>query len=204
MGKDNIHQKGGTVKKPRLYLDIDGVVNIFPRRHGNPNKKPHLRAWKKWKTFIVTEIRDGKEVDFVITWSPDLMAALIALSEIYDIYWLTNWHGTAATQFAPNTGLPDFPVRHETGIEEGEHLTLSSLYGHADKRWWKVNAIVKDMEDNPDLKWVWIDDTIRSPIRTYFKSLCPLVGSSHMLITPFDAIGITPEHIERLRDFASN
>ncbi|MBC9703619.1 MAG: hypothetical protein H9W81_01085 [Enterococcus sp.] len=188
--------------KPRLYLDIDGVVNIFPAKHGNPNKKPHLRAWKNWKTFTVKAFHDGKEREFIITWSPDLMAELIALTEIYDIYWLTNWRHTALTQFAPQTGLPEFPVCDELGIEDGSYLSAVSLTGHPHKRWWKINAIVKDMEENPDLKWVWIDDSIRPAIRTYFKSLARLIGFSHMLITPFDAIGITPEHIQKLRDFA--
>lgn len=189
-----------SILKPRLYLDIDGVVNVFPAKHGNPNKLPHLKAWSKWETFTAYD-EEGK--GYRIIWSPALLEEIKALSMIYDIHWLTNWRNLAVTEFTPKTGFPTFPVRSTIGVDE-EYSTITSLAGHAEKRWWKVNAIVEDMETIPDLKWAWIDDSIRSPVRTYFKSLSRITGVPSLMITPFDAIGITPEHIKLLRDFAIN
>lgn len=191
------------ITKPRLYLDIDGVLNVFPKRHGNPLKRPHLKAWDNWETFHVYEFVDGKDRDFTITWSPDLIAEIAKLSEVYDIHWLTQWKEVALTKFTPNTGIPLFPVRTEIGTED-YFPTAMMLAGHAKNRWWKVNAIVKDMETIPDLKWAWVDDYIRKPVRSYFKRLSEITGTESLMVTPFDAIGMTPEHLEKLYEFAKS
>lgn len=186
--------------KPRLYLDIDGVMVVFPAKHGNPNKLPHLKAWSRWESF--TAYNDAGKA-FHIIWSPELVEEIKTLSNIYDIYWLTNWRHLALTQFTPNTGLPVFPVRTAIGVDE-EYSSITSLAGHAEKRWWKVNAIVEDMETIPGLKWAWVDDSIRSPVRTYFKSLAKITEVPSLMVTPFDAIGITPDHLKLLHDFAAS
>lgn len=187
--------------KPILYLDIDGVLNVFPEPHKAPSSHRHLRNWGRWNTFTVPH-PDPRKDDYLITYSLDMLDALLSLSDRYHITWLTDWRNDAVSVFSHNTGFPTFPVAHAMGADI-PGLGIWSYTGHYDSRWWKANAIVDDMEANPDRRWSWIDDNIGSAARTYFKSLAKITGVKNLMITTSERLGITPADIVRLEEFAA-
>lgn len=182
--------------KPRLYLDLDGTITVIPAQHGNPEDLPHLECWEVWDEFTCQD----NDKEYRILYSPTLIEEVKGLSSVFDIRILSDWRHTALTQFAPNTGLPEFPVVTAVGVDSPSS-TLSSLSGPKERRWWKVNAIAEDMEGSPNLKWAWVDDAVRGSVRTYFKSLST-AKAPNLILTPFQSMGMTPWHVEQLYNFA--
>lgn len=78
--------------RPRLFLDVDGVVNIFP---------PHTKT--DWP-----DVERTRCMGFPITYSPMMGARLAALD--CDIVWLTTWCDEANEWIAPLFGWDALPV----------------------------------------------------------------------------------------------
>ena len=80
--------------RPRLYLDVDGVLNA------------EAPLFDDVQTVVVTEDHGaGYQTQYQITWSPTVVLGLEALREDFDLEltWLTTWLGS-------KTMIDDFVV----------------------------------------------------------------------------------------------
>lgn len=190
--------------KPVWFLDIDGVLNVIPSASKrNSDTAPHFKVWKNWHP--VTDVTVPNKVGFAtypIRVSPDLIDNVNAISENVDIHWLTTWKNLAPTIFAPTFGVKDFPVADAYGSESpfGSRYAYGNL---PEFRWWKLNAVIKDMEVNAR-PVIWTDDDISSSTSgSYVKSIARDLDIPILVIPPFDAKGIEPWHIDRIKEFVA-
>jgi hypothetical protein len=179
--------------KPVLFLDIDGVINVIPPSKGDPNRHPHLRVWKEWKKVDI--------LGFPITYSPNLIAHLNRLSKKVEIVWLTTWRDQAVSDFAPVVGLDSFRYIDPKGSEY-PWGTKDTLAAGPEMRWWKLNGVLEALhaESRP---FIWIDDDLRSNTKKYVRSLAKDMDVPNLMFITFEALGIEPDHIERIDEFVS-
>ncbi len=140
--------------KPILLLDIDGVLNLLPKRWGykpiqvEPVSRPHRRE----------RIRPGDDgVHYVVNIPLDVVDLVEQLATEFDIKWFTMWNYDAPDCFAPVAGLPHFEhyyVDWNMGREilKGQGYTLQET-----KEIWvaKTPFIPGYIGTTP---FVWIDD----------------------------------------------
>ena len=119
-----------------VYLDVDGVLNAFPASH-DP-------GWGWGQSEVVNVNR------FPICYSPAMVDALNALSEVARFHWLTTWREDAPSLLAPTIGLigTDWPVLDAPEFFGGKH------------GWWKLRAIREHVEATRPDRAFWIDDDI--------------------------------------------
>lgn len=178
--------------KPKLFLDIDGVINVLPKSEGNLNKRPHLRVWGEWKTFVM----DG----YMITYSPELITHLNRISQKADMVWLTTWNEEASRDFAPAVGLNIFPFVAPEGRDDAWYSGALSFNWLPENRWWKLNAVLEHLHSE-DVPFIWVDDYLRSHTKQLLKRKMKVSGKSGLMLIPFQNIGMTPEHINQIDEF---
>jgi hypothetical protein len=83
-------------KGPIIFIDVDGVVNIFPGSF-------------KGELVTVPVIGRGFEPK-KINCAPHTIDAINKWAGQVDVYWQTYWNEKARTNLAPALGLQDFPV----------------------------------------------------------------------------------------------
>jgi hypothetical protein len=69
-------------------------------------------------------------------------------------------------------------------------------------RWWKLNGVLEALhaESRP---FIWIDDDLRSNTKKYVRSLAKDMDVPNLMFITFEALGIEPDHIERIDEFVS-
>ncbi|MGI8869327.1 MAG: hypothetical protein ACR2F6_10880 [Mycobacteriales bacterium] len=117
---------------PRLYLDVDGVLNLITDRI------PSLRH------------RSFRTGAFRITWYPPAIGALKSwLSEDrVSITWLTTWETMANERIGAPMGLPELPVATRDDAPAGDG------YGP----WWKLATVQQAYDAGGPV--IWVDDDI--------------------------------------------
>lgn len=177
--------------KPKLFLDIDGVINVIPPSKCDPNRYPHLKVWDRWKSVEI--------LGYPITYSPDLIDNLNRISKKVEIIWLTTWRHQAAKDFAPVVGLDYFEYIDPKGSEYPWGSTQSFQAG-PEMRWWKLNGVLDALytEARP---FIWLDDDLRSNTKKFVRSVAKDMDVPNLMFIPFEAQGIIPEHIAKIDEF---
>ena len=103
------------MRKPLLFVDIDGVISLF----GFPADRRPAGAWLN--------------VDGVVhLLSADARAHLLALSEHFELVWASGWEEKANEHLLGTLGLPE-PVPYLTfaPVDDVRHWKLASIEEHA-------------------------------------------------------------------------
>ena len=115
----------------------------------------------------------------------DVGTRLIRLAESFELVWATGWEERANEHLPFILGLPfrDLP-----------YLTFDgrAVFGSAH---WKLDAIAKYAGDRPA---AWIDDNLDEECIAWAK----VRRAPTLLVHAESAIGLTDEHVERLRRWA--
>jgi hypothetical protein len=103
--------------RPYLFLDVDGVLNVFERDLGSDAEMFDDFALHDVDFDVVA----GYHRSLAVWLSPSMGARLARLA--VDIHWVTTWEGRANSAIAPRCGLPrDLPVL--THGDDGEEWDL--------------------------------------------------------------------------------
>lgn len=163
-----------------IYLDIDGVINSLSKNPPRQNT-----GWEgEWKK--------EKIMGYTILWSVELVDCLNALAEREDVQikWLTTWQDQAGEFFSPGTGING---------ADWDFFSTSENALFAYDYWWKLNAIVQDVEETKPEKVVWIDDEL--PHRMQAQAWLFENNSTVLGIGPESTHGLTKKHIWQIEQF---
>ena len=183
--------------RPAWFLDVDGVINVIPSSNKrNSPDAPHFRVWKNWHP--VKNVPTGGH-SYPIRVSSDLVDHINDISETADIHWLTTWTHDAPKILAPLFGIKDFPVAD--AVVGSESPYTSNWGASPDSRWWKLNAVIADMEKH-GRPIIWTDDDILTKYAgNYVRAIAEDMGIPILVIAPFDSKGIERHHIDKIRAF---
>lgn len=160
------------VPRPRLYLDVDGVLNVLAPAGTNPGAD-------SWDDLTFHEQVPSHAGAFDLRLSKQMVAEVAALEA--DVAWLTTWRSDAVAEVAPLVDAPDWPW----------------LDWQDDK----TEAVVTDQRRMPR-PFVWIDDmaATRHDVHVVAAQLeVPL--PVHLLIRPSPTVGLRQADIARIRTF---
>lgn len=154
----------------KLYLDIDGVINAD-------------YAHKYWNIDTIQNdfASAGQAGEFRIIWSQQMVDELFALG--MDLIWTTTWRDLARQSIAPLIGY-GHTAPYLTNSMFIDEYTPSIV--------WKLQEVLAHQKANPS-KFVWIDDEIGISEMNAVKNLGGLI------IATDPNVGITPEHIEKIK-----
>jgi hypothetical protein len=160
--------------KPRLLLDVDGVLNAWPYTRSAEN------PWADYRRHQVN--------GFTINWSPTVRDAIIALGEHVEILWLTTWEHDAQNHLAPALELPRFDLA-------GAHDNVPD----DEDRWWKLD-VARGLYEQDQRPFIWIDDdiTYEYPALRWLETL---PEGAALALAPRSQHGITPDHLKLIQDF---
>lgn len=173
-----------TRPRPRLYLDIDGVINGWGAG---------LR-WPETREAAVPFA--GGEVSFVLVWAPALIEGLEALRRDFDleIVFLTTWNeeDSARRNVAAAVG----------GLAGARMLPLTpeALAPYNDSGWWKAQQLLADQKTSPS-PYIWADDVEVGEHGDAVR--LDHYGNPHpfLHLQPVTYFGLTPEHLVQMREF---
>jgi hypothetical protein len=175
---------------PRIYLDVDGVLNAVSSRAPSPEECGWSQdSWRR-------ERING----YMISWSTELVDALNELvADGVEIRWLTTWCELAQQLIAPALGLKggdSWKLANGVTADEARMWDMG-------RRWWKTGVFEADHANDPADKIVWIDDDHRPDVRTTVMN--DLLSEDRLfIIAPFTDVGITRRDIDQIRDFLFN
>lgn len=158
------------------FLDIDGVVNVLPTY-----EEPHRGTWPRWRSETVA--------GFPITYSPDLVDAIVDLSAHARIQWLTTWRERAVLDFAPALGLPRLEWTDGVGI----------AFPWA-AEWWKCRAVAEHIQATAE-PTIWTDDDMGDLPRDSVLAAARQAGTQTLLLRPSMQYGLTPDDVHLIRAF---
>lgn len=93
-------QSTGTMLKPLILLDVDGVINALD----GGNKK----RWKDVEKKVVNK--------YDIYYSPTVVNKINAWSKVAEVRWLTTWDENARRLLAPALGLNEFELARDPDL----------------------------------------------------------------------------------------
>lgn len=153
-----------TRTRPRLLLDVDGVINAV---YSSPPG-----CWTDWhRVNLGVTIRYADEVCHFLT----------AVSDHAEVLWLTTWGSSAQDDLAPALGLPAWDLA-------GPHPEGTAWAREDD--WWKL-VIARELYDRDPRRFIWIDDDLAYDHDAH-GWLASLPAGSYLAIAPDFAVGITP------------
>lgn len=183
-GSEGVHPTHALNRKtstPVWFLDIDGVINSFP--------KPKAHMVKRYGEYEHTVV-----LGYSIWHSPKVVDFINAVnaSGLVEVVWLTTWRAEARTEFAPAVGLDDFPT-----------ITKSLGSDHCwSPDWWKFQGVRDFLQDNGEGRpVVWTDDDLSKPLKRAFREEYPPATTPSLLLTPMTCPGLTPEHLASILAF---
>lgn len=191
-----------THAKPRLYLDVDGVLNAShaARRWRTEDEAPDSGYGRGFATSYEnngqgelavgwSDYRVAKEQTYRITWSTKLIEALKSLD--VEIVWCTTWCDDANRSVGPLVGLGG---DHRVLYPRGGVVTFPSIY-------WKSEAVCADQEESPS-PFIWIDDEVWDLGSETLLSVLPGQPiERYLLVGPEPNFGVSPQQIEEIRNF---
>lgn len=159
-----------TINMSRLYLDFDGVINVFRER-----KSPPWKMSTGWDTHRIYRFIVEHEA-YRIHYSPEVVSFLnnLATSGV-DIIWCTTWQQHTR-------------MFHQIDFDSYRWLDISSPVDDTSFAGTKERAVREHLAYDPVECAVWCDDDLPSS---------GVDGSLHMLkIDPYT--GLTPAICEKL------
>lgn len=174
------------MNRPTLFLDFDGVFNIFP--HG---KQKHHKHWgNDWTRF--SQYDEETDTSYLITGSASMAHAVLALGSDVDLVWLSTWKHRANAPFSciasKDVTLPalDDPTGALVGpTVRGGHLFL----------WWKVDALRAEMMARPR-DFIWLDDDYSRHARLAVEDVAETFGVHGRLVATSETLGITQDVLD--------
>jgi hypothetical protein len=168
---------------PVLFLDVDGVVNLFDRIP--PVGALSLDGYDDFEPadLSLPQSRQGR---VTVSWSRRMVADLAALE--VEMRWLTTWGSLASAVLCPLFGWPELEVAalpHLSDLIEG-NVT------------WKVFPVIESVRLGRRV--VWVDDEAIAKCRSMLARFLP-DESPLLLIDPDPSVGLRPADLETIRRF---
>lgn len=154
------------MSKPLWFLDVDGVINMFPDdRPGallaglqefkaSPNLHPKMSREEveeaKW--------RYGGTRQFSIMYDPTITKRIASLHQSgqVEVVWLTTWGSGANGELGHGLKFPQLRCAGEP-----TYRTTGLNHTADDGRWWKWGCIERFLDAHPEVdKFVWTDDDL--------------------------------------------
>ena len=167
--------------RPRLFLDIDGVINA---------RQPQ---WPSTTTFTVTDNQGaGYAIDYTITVAPAMVAEIDQLRADHDVELviLSTW--------LENLAMIGDLTRALGALRGGRLLSipLPKLSGWRSPVW-KRDALLRDLDRDP-VPYIWADDEEVVAHGAFVKSAFEIPS---LMITPDPERGLTRGHLAAMRAF---
>lgn len=193
--------------KPLLLLDVDGVLNPYPRIQRAPDRGGRFESleefsllpqWEKDAPHVYSDyelsLLHPVGAPMPVALSKQMGADITALQNVVEIGYATTWE-LDVEQVADVIGLP-FDAHNvitwpERPFSKPTGLWLDSTRIQQVGGSWKTPFVVDHMRRyHPDRPWLWADDDIRKVDAEYIKTTGPTVTP-----TPdwFSAYRVTPE-----------
>jgi hypothetical protein len=161
----------GPVRRPVLYLDVDGVVNLG--WFTDPERFGELRA-AGWHAGRVTGDPAGLQEGFRVVLNPGWGLALRGLADLgAELVWASGWNEGANLHVGPLLGLPRLPV---------------APAGHGAK----ASTVIPWGGLRP---WAWLEDS-EAGLEAAVALTPPGVPCLPVLVDR--ATGLTWEHLDRV------
>ncbi|MFE0374690.1 HAD domain-containing protein [Streptomyces inhibens] len=173
------------MRAPYLLLDIDGVLIPFPAKDGT-TPPTHVRH-----DVVPTGSNPGDPVTIWLdpTHGPLLMD--VARTGLVSSVWCTSWRQDAATMIGPLLGIPSFPYIDLPRPQ----ITTSHPHGYL----WKRDHVAVWLNKAPV---AWIDDDF-THLDHEWAARRTAAGLPTLLVQPDSYIGLLPEHIATMLEWAS-
>lgn len=174
--------------KPVWFLDVDGVINAVSKI-----ENVHYSQFSTWEEKMVN--------GYKIRYSPEVVDFINRMSERVEVRWLTTWRDKAVDMLAPALGINVFPFDNA----EGRWSPYGNFNGHnylPENRWWKLNVILKHIEDGGE-NFIWSDDDLYPHVRNYVRKIADKEGMESLFVTPEIKYGLNVQNLQRIENFVS-
>lgn len=170
---------------PVWFMDVDGVLNIFPS--GTPPKDVKYGEASPFVSYS-----DFTEPMFPITWRQDIVDRIMEMhhSGVVKVVWLTTWGRGANYGLHELFGFPRLEVIADPEDHPYRGLTFQN--------WWKAVAVRNYLDNNSPSKIVWTDDDLNYHANTV-ADIRERVDA--MIISPDERRGITDIHLNQIEAF---
>lgn len=183
---------GAEARRPRLLLDVDGVLNAFEAFEIDDPSQPATYENMLLPDHFRVRVVNG----FVLALNPAHVGWLRELEAHFEIIWTTMWEHHAPTELGPVLGIGtdwpyvDFAQFHDEVLLErwGESV------GH-----YKFPGVVAV---SGDLPMVWIDDDLHAD-QYEWAAERDAMGIPTMLVQPSPATGWIEEEFHEVLAFAT-
>lgn len=155
-----------------LFLDVDGCLSPIPLQS---------TEWGDWVEY--PRLDSPTPVPAAPIYLSQKMADELAALPV-ERRWLTTWGEHANTRLCPLLGW--------------ESLYYSDPYSWSNNVWWKLEVISAHIQVD-GRPFIWVDD--------WLSDYLPVLGERlqsaprRLLISPESRVGVTPLHIEAMRQF---
>ena len=160
-----------------VILDVDGVVSPIGGTHS------------PWGDEVV-----AGDVSGPVLVSPTLCARLDALSQMVGVscVWLTSWSAEMRARVHP------FPGRNWPVVPDPVDPLLR------EDEWWKLAALEAWLDGRPEVRdLAWCDDHLLGDRPSAARRNLGSRGLRPVLLAPRTEVGLTPEHMDQLDEWAS-
>lgn len=161
-------RKPAPAPRPVVFVDIDGVLAPLAMRDGL--EVAHVGGWQG------TVVYDPAVIAYMRRWHEDGLA---------EVRWLTSWDEDANACFAPQVGLPEFPVHPEP--------SHGGLRG-----WWKEAVVCHYLYETPR-RVVWLEDEAADS-RAVHRVVEAEPGRA-LIVVPDPRVGLTAVDCDRVERF---
>ncbi|MFE2379374.1 hypothetical protein [Streptomyces sp. NPDC059398] len=173
------------MRPPYLLIDIDGVLIPFPHADG-ATPPSHVR-------YDVVPAGRPPETPVPVWLNPEhgpMLTDLIRMRLVAPT-WCTSWRHDAITLIGPLLGMPTFPY---VDLPR-PNITTSHPNGYL----WKRDHVDAWLGDAPA---AWIDDDFTDLDHAWATARAAR-GFPTLLVQPDPYVGLLPEHLAAVRDWAA-
>lgn len=160
---------------PVWFMDVDGVLNMFPT-----GTAPDGIKRGEASPFVAAPYAENTM--FPITWKPGIIQRILAMHNegLVEVKWLTTWGRGANFGLHELLGFPVLEV-----IADPEEQPYRSMGWHT---WWKAEAVRRYLAEHSPRMIVWTDDDL---IYHKHKLVDIMEAVENVLISPDERKGLT-------------